>query len=71
MPSKHWNQPSSYDENVFCLQRTIAAPLVPALVWTTRIVIEEELIENDVDAASRKRSPKARTRCFCSSSVCR
>ncbi|HEX7330420.1 MAG TPA: hypothetical protein VF290_02915 [Pyrinomonadaceae bacterium] len=38
-------------ENVFRVQRTVAAPFVPTFIWTSRISVEKESIEDHVDIA--------------------
>ncbi len=42
---------SADNENVICMECSVTAPFVPALVWTTWISVEEELIEDDVNTA--------------------
>lgn len=42
---------STNNENVFRVQRTIAAPFVPTFIWTTWVVVKKELIEDDIDVA--------------------
>ncbi|HEY5884458.1 MAG TPA: hypothetical protein VIT88_07205, partial [Pyrinomonadaceae bacterium] len=39
---------ATYDKNKLCFKRAVAAPFGPTVVWTTRIVIKEKLIEDNV-----------------------
>jgi hypothetical protein len=41
---------SADDENIFCLRRAVAAPFGP--VWTSRLTLQYELVEEDVDIAA-------------------
>src|SRR6185369_829722 len=45
---------SANNENVISTKSTVTAPFGPSFIWTSRIVNQKELIEDDIDAGFAK-----------------
>jgi hypothetical protein len=52
----------AHHEHVFGLECAVAAPFVPPVIRAAGVFLQEELIEDNVDATAARRSPKLRTR---------